>query len=84
MQTRTSGLASGSESRVGAACASMYATIAAQGRVRYLVNNAAITRDRLLMLMGDRDGVLDASLRGTYLCSQIALRGMIAVDGGLV
>jgi 3-oxoacyl-[acyl-carrier protein] reductase len=51
----------------------MYAAIeAAHGFVRCLVNNAGVTRDGLLMLMGesDWDAVLDASLRGTFLCSK--------------
>ena len=65
----------------------MYATIeGAHGFVRYLVNNAAVTRDGLLMLMSDRDwdAVLDASLRGTYLCSRSALRGMMHLGGGSI
>ena len=38
------------------------------------------------MLMGDRDwdAVLDASLRGTFLCSKIALRGMMHLGGGAI
>jgi 3-oxoacyl-[acyl-carrier protein] reductase len=65
----------------------MYATIeSAHGFVRCLVNNAGLTRDGLLMLMGDRDwdAVLDTNLRGTYLCSQIALRGMMHLGGGAI
>jgi len=65
----------------------MYAKIeAAHGFVGYLVNNAGIARDGLLMLMADRDWdtVLDASLRGTYLCSQSALRGMLHLGGGAI
>jgi 3-oxoacyl-[acyl-carrier protein] reductase len=65
----------------------MYAKIeAGSGFVRYLVNNAGVARDSLLMLMSDRDwdGVLDASLRGTYLCSQLALRGMMHLGGGAI
>jgi 3-oxoacyl-[acyl-carrier protein] reductase len=56
------------------------------GFVRYLVNNAGITRDALLMLMSDRDwdAVIDTSLRGTYHCSQIALRGMMHLGGGAI
>ena len=72
---------------VRAEAEAMYATIeAAHGFVRYLVNNAGITRDGLLMLMGDRDwdAVLDVSLRGTYLCSKLALRGMMHLGGGAI
>jgi 3-oxoacyl-[acyl-carrier protein] reductase len=40
----------------------------------------------MLMLMGDRDWdeVLDASLRGTFLCSKTALRGMMHLGGGAI
>jgi len=65
----------------------MFASIeGSHGFVRYLVNNAGITRDGLLMLMGDRDwdAVLDTNLRGTYLCSQLALRGMMHLGGGAI
>jgi 3-oxoacyl-[acyl-carrier protein] reductase len=65
----------------------MYAAIeAAHGFVRCLVNNAGVTRDGMLMLMGDRDWdeVLDASLRGTFLCSKTALRGMMHLGGGAI
>lgn len=56
------------------------------GFVRYLVNNAGITRDGLLMLMSDSDwnAVIDTSLRGTYHCSQLALRGMMHLGGGAI
>jgi len=65
----------------------MYAAIeAAHGFVRCLVNNAGVTRDGLLMLMGepDWDAVLDASLRGTFHCSRAALRGMMHLGGGSI
>jgi 3-oxoacyl-[acyl-carrier protein] reductase len=72
---------------VRAEAEAMFAAIeGAHGFVRYLVNNAGITRDGLLMLMNDRDwdAVLDTSLRGTYHCSQIALRGMMHLGGGAI
>ena len=52
----------------------------------YLVNNAGVTRDTSLMLCSDEqwDLVLDTNLRGTYLCSQAALRGMMHLGGGAV
>lgn len=65
----------------------MYARIeATSGFVRYLVNNAAITRDAALMLMADRDfdDVIHTNLRGTYVCSQLALRGMMHLGGGAI
>lgn len=56
------------------------------GLVAYVVNNAGVTRDALLMLMSDEqwDMVLDTNLRGTYLCSQLALRGMMHLGGGAI
>jgi 3-oxoacyl-[acyl-carrier protein] reductase len=65
----------------------MYAAIeSAHGFVRCLVNNAGVTRDGLLMLMGepDWDAVIDTSLRGTFLCSKTALRGMMHLGGGAI
>lgn len=65
----------------------MYASIeAAHGFVRCLVNNAGLTRDGVLMLMGepDWDAVIDASLRGTFHCSKAALRGMMHLGGGSI
>jgi 3-oxoacyl-[acyl-carrier protein] reductase len=56
------------------------------GLLACLVNNAGVTRDGLLMLMSDEqwDAVLDTNLRGTYLCSQLALRGMMHLGGGAI
>ncbi len=56
------------------------------GFVDHLVNNAGITRDALLMLLSDEewDAVLDTNLRGTYLCSQLVLRGMMHLGGGAI
>ncbi|MEW6366649.1 MAG: 3-oxoacyl-ACP reductase FabG [Acidobacteriota bacterium] len=56
------------------------------GLVSHLVNNAGIIDDGPLMLMSDEqwDSVVDASLRGTYLCSQAALRGMMHLGGGVI
>jgi 3-oxoacyl-[acyl-carrier protein] reductase len=66
---------------------SMLASIEdAHGFVAYLVNNAGITRDAALMLMSDDewDAVLDANLRGTYLCCQLVLRGMMHLGAGAI
>jgi len=62
------------------------AAIAQLGKVDILVNNAGITRDQLLMRMkrADWDAVLNTNLRGTYLCSQLALRGMMHLGGGSI
>jgi 3-oxoacyl-[acyl-carrier protein] reductase len=56
------------------------------GFVTYLVNNAGVTRDSLLPFLSDEqwDKVLDTNLRGTYLCSQLALRGMMHSGGGAI
>jgi len=56
------------------------------GLLHYLVNNAGVTRDALLMLMSDEqwDAVIDTNLRGTYLCSQLAVRGMMHLGGGAI
>ena len=72
---------------VRAEAEAMYATIeAARGFVHHVVNNAGVTRDTALMLMSDRDwdAVLDTNLRGTYLCSQLALRGMMHLGSGTI
>lgn len=56
------------------------------GFVGYLVNNAGITADAPLMLLSDPewDSVMNTNLRGAYLCSQSALRGMIQSSGGVI
>jgi 3-oxoacyl-[acyl-carrier protein] reductase len=56
------------------------------GAVDYLVNNAGVNRDGLLAFMSDEqwDEVIDANLRGTYLCSRLALPGMMRRGGGAI
>jgi 3-oxoacyl-[acyl-carrier protein] reductase len=56
------------------------------GFLSYLVNNAGVTRDCPLMLLSDEqwNEVLDTNLRGVYLCSQMALRGMMHLGGGAI
>jgi 3-oxoacyl-[acyl-carrier protein] reductase len=51
-----------------------------------LVNNAAVTHDALLMMTGDDawDRVLDTNLKGAFLASKVALRGMIAGKWGRI
>lgn len=59
---------------------SLFATVKEQlGRVDILVNNAGITRDTLLLRMSedDWDGVLDANLKGTFLCTRAAAKLML-------
>lgn len=54
------------------------------GSVDYLVNNAGLARDALLAFLSDEqwDQVIQANLRSTYLCSQLALAGMMRQGGG--
>lgn len=49
------------------------------GPVDVLVNNAGITKDNLLFRIGvdDWDAVLDANLKGAFLVTKFAARGMI-------
>jgi 3-oxoacyl-[acyl-carrier protein] reductase len=56
------------------------------GAVDYLVNNAGINRDGLLAFMSEDqwDEVIDTNLRGTYLCSRLALPGMMRRGGGAI
>jgi 3-oxoacyl-[acyl-carrier protein] reductase len=56
------------------------------GTVDYLVNNAGVNRDVLLAFMSEQqwDEVIDTNLRGTYLCSRLALPGMMRRGGGSI
>jgi 3-oxoacyl-[acyl-carrier protein] reductase len=56
------------------------------GRVEILVNNAGITRDKLVLRMSDDDwdAVLDTNLRGAFLCSRAVLRGMVRQRWGRI
>lgn len=49
------------------------------GTLDILVNNAGITRDALLMRMGEQewDAVLDTNLKSAYACTKAALRSMM-------
>lgn len=56
------------------------------GPVQILVNNAGITRDGLLMRMGEDawDEVVDVALKGTYRCTKQALPSMLRERWGRV
>jgi 3-oxoacyl-[acyl-carrier protein] reductase len=56
------------------------------GRLDILVNNAGITRDGLLLRMAeaDWDAVLDANLKGTFLCTRAAAKIMIKQRAGRI
>lgn len=51
-----------------------------------LVNNAGITRDQLLMRMKeeDFDSVIQTNLRGTFLCSKLAVKPMMKARSGSI
>ena len=56
------------------------------GRISILVNNAGITRDTLLARMSeeDFDTVVATSLKGAFLCSRAAARGMMKARAGAI
>jgi 3-oxoacyl-[acyl-carrier protein] reductase len=65
----------------------MFRSIKAEfGGLDILVNNAAMTRDSLLMMMNHRAWreVLAVSLDGAFLCAKAALRSMIAGRHGRI
>jgi len=56
------------------------------GRIDVLVNNAGTIKDSLLIRMpiSDFDSVVDLNLRGTFLCTRLALRSMLRERWGRV
>jgi 3-oxoacyl-[acyl-carrier protein] reductase len=56
------------------------------GRIDILVNNAGFTKDNLLFRLseGDWDSVIDTNLKGTFLLTKLAARGMIKRRWGRV
>lgn len=65
----------------------LFETIEKQyGPVDCLVNNAGINRDALLAFMSDEqwDEVMNANLRSTFLCSRLAMLGMMRQQGGSI
>jgi 3-oxoacyl-[acyl-carrier protein] reductase len=56
------------------------------GPVDCLVNNAGINRDVLLAFMSEDqwDEVIDTNLRATYVCSRLAVLGMMRSGGGSI
>jgi 3-oxoacyl-[acyl-carrier protein] reductase len=75
------------DSRDRHACASFVEeTIAERGRLDVLVNNAAITHDRLLPMMSDDDwsSVLETSLNGLFGTTRPASKQMIRQRSGRI
>lgn len=60
--------------------------VAEAGSVEILVNNAGITRDGLMARMkeADWDAVMDTNLKGVFLCSKVASRGMMKKKWGRI
>lgn len=60
--------------------------IAAFGGLDGLVNNAGITKDQLLLRMKTEDfqSVLDVNLKGTFLCTRIAVKYMMKARSGSI
>ena len=54
------------------------------GHIDYLINNAGIVRDNLILRMkeDDWDAVIDTNLKGAWNFSKAALRVMLRQDGG--
>lgn len=60
--------------------------VAEAGRLDWLVNNAGITRDRLLVRLTDEDWdrVLSVNLKGAFLCTRAAARLMMKQRSGAI
>jgi 3-oxoacyl-[acyl-carrier protein] reductase len=56
------------------------------GRIDFLVNNAGVTRDNLILRMkeADWDEVIDTNLKGAWNFAKAALRVMLRQDGGSI
>jgi 3-oxoacyl-[acyl-carrier protein] reductase len=56
------------------------------GKIDVLVNNAGITKDGLMMRMSeaDWDAVLNVNLKGAFLCTKAAMRGMMKQRSGTI
>ena len=80
-------LAVGADVSQAAAVQQLFARIGETfGAVDVLVNNAGITRDNLILRMDERDwdAVLDTNLKAAFLCTRVALRGMLRARWGRV
>ncbi|WP_434311860.1 3-oxoacyl-[acyl-carrier-protein] reductase [Hominifimenecus sp. rT4P-3] len=71
----------------GAAVEACFADLLARyGRIDILVNNAGITKDGLLMRMGEEewDSVLNANLKGAFHCCKWAAKAMLKQRSGRI
>jgi NAD(P)-dependent dehydrogenase (short-subunit alcohol dehydrogenase family) len=66
------------------AAAIVKAAVEAFGRVDVLVNNAGILRDKSFLKMDEPmwDAVVEVHLKGTFLCSQVFAKQIVAQGGG--
>ena len=68
----------------GGAASLVHAAVEAFGRADVLVNNAGILRDKSFLKMDEAmwDAVIAVHLKGTFLCSQVFTRQIVAQGGG--
>jgi 3-oxoacyl-[acyl-carrier protein] reductase len=69
--------------QVKTAVRSVYET---EGRIDFLVNNAGITRDQLILRMSEEDWkrVMEVNLQGPYNCTRACLRYMLKGRSGAI
>lgn len=70
-----------------AAMEELFATIAQEhGGIDVLINNAGITRDKLILRMSEEDWqlVLDINLKGSFICTQKAFKHMMKARRGSI